>query len=162
MVTFTSFFPLTERLCWVFVAVPGFFSSCGERGLLSSCGAGVSHCSDFFCRRAWALECSGFSSSSTQGQSFRRWDLIGPRYVGSSWTRDQTCVPSIDRWILNHWATREVPVCFLYKCFCILKGCKVPYVPNQVYWLFKYIFFICFFCSDSDRGVLNLHLKFSL
>ena len=107
MVTFTSFFPLTERLCWVFVAVPGFFSSCGERGLLSSCGAGVSHCSDFFCRRAWALECSGFSSSSTQGQSLRRWDLIGPRYVGSSWSRDQTCVPSIDRWIFIHWITRE-------------------------------------------------------
>ena len=36
---------------------------------------------------------------------------------------------------------------FLYKYFCILKGCKVPYVSNQVYWLFKYSFFICFFSS---------------
>ena len=29
------------------------------------------------------------------------WDL-------SSWTRDQTSDPSIGRWILNHWATREI------------------------------------------------------
>ena len=30
------------------------------------------------------------------------WDL-------SSLTRDQTCVPCIERWILNCWATRELP-----------------------------------------------------
>ena len=30
------------------------------------------------------------------------WDL-------SSQTWDQTCAPCITRWILNHWATREVP-----------------------------------------------------
>ena len=107
MVTFTSLFSLTVRLRWVFVSVPGFFSSCGERGLLSSCGAGVSHCSDFFCRRAWALECSGFTSCSIQGQSLRHWDLIAPRHVGSSCSRDHTCVPSIDRWIFIHWTTRE-------------------------------------------------------
>jgi len=29
--------------------------------------------------------------------------------VGSSWTRDQTCVPCIERQILNYWTTREVP-----------------------------------------------------
>ena len=28
------------------------------------------------------------------------WDLSSP-------TRDQTCVPCIGRWILNHWTTRE-------------------------------------------------------
>ena len=33
----------------------GFFSSCGEWGLLSSCGAWTSHCSDFSCYGAWAL-----------------------------------------------------------------------------------------------------------
>ena len=27
----------------------------------------------------------------------------------SSLTRDQTCVPCIGKWILNHWTTREVP-----------------------------------------------------
>ena len=30
------------------------------------------------------------------------WDL-------TSLTRDQTCVPCIARWILNHWTTRKVP-----------------------------------------------------
>ena len=33
-----------------------FFSSCGERGLLSSCNAQASHCSGFSCCGAWALE----------------------------------------------------------------------------------------------------------
>ena len=33
--------------------------------------------------------------------------LVAPRYVGSSWTRARTCVPSIGRQILNHCATRE-------------------------------------------------------
>ena len=28
-------------------------------------------------------------------------------HVGSSWTRDQTCVPCIERQTFNHWATRE-------------------------------------------------------
>ena len=32
------------------------FSSCRERGLLSSCGARASHCSGFSCCRTWALE----------------------------------------------------------------------------------------------------------
>ena len=35
------------------------------------------------------------------------WDLSSP-------TRDRTWVPCIARWILNHWATREVPE-FLVK-----------------------------------------------
>ena len=26
-----------------------------------------------------------------------------------SLTRDQTCVPCVGRWILNHWTTKEVP-----------------------------------------------------
>ena len=33
---------------WVFVAVQAFFS-CGDRGLVSSCRARVSHCSGFSC-----------------------------------------------------------------------------------------------------------------
>ena len=31
----------------------------------------------------------------------------------SSWTRDRTGVPRIERWVLNHWATREALWCFL-------------------------------------------------
>ena len=36
--------------------------------------------------------------------------LAAPQHVGSiSLARDQTHVPRIARWILNHWTTREVP-----------------------------------------------------
>ena len=34
--------------------------------------------------------------------------LVAPPHVGSSQTRDGTCIPCIGRWILNHWTTREV------------------------------------------------------
>ena len=37
-----------------------------------------------------------------------------PRHVGSSQTRARTRVPCIGRQILNHGATREAPVAFLY------------------------------------------------
>ena len=35
-------------LCWIFVA-GGLFSSCGERGLLSSCSVQALHCGGFSC-----------------------------------------------------------------------------------------------------------------
>ena len=34
--------------------------------------------------------------------------LVTPQHVGSSGTRDQTHVPCMGRWILNHWTTREI------------------------------------------------------
>ena len=34
--------------------------------------------------------------------------LVAPWHVGSSLTRDQSCVPRIGRQILNYWTTREV------------------------------------------------------
>ena len=34
----------------------------------------------------------------------------------SSWIRDQTHVPCIDRWILTHWATREVQIPSIFVC----------------------------------------------
>ena len=36
-------------------------------------------------------------------------NLVTPWHVGSSWIRDPTCVSSIGRWILYHWAIREAP-----------------------------------------------------
>ena len=35
--------------------------------------------------------------------------LVALRHVGFSQSRDRTSVPSIGRWILNHWTTREDP-----------------------------------------------------
>ena len=61
------------------------------------------HCSGFPCRGAQALEHAGWWLWCT--------GLVVPRHVGSSQTRDRTCVPCIGRRILNHWTTREVPTC---------------------------------------------------
>ena len=49
----------------------GAFSSCGEQGLLSSCGGRASHCSGFSCCRAQALGHTGFSSCSTWAQKLQ-------------------------------------------------------------------------------------------
>ena len=35
--------------------------------------------------------------------------LVATWHVGSPLIKDQTCVPSISRWILHHWTTREIP-----------------------------------------------------
>ena len=41
----------------------GFFSSCGKWGLLSTCGAQISHCSGLsYCSRTRGVGCVGFSS----------------------------------------------------------------------------------------------------
>ena len=52
--------------------------------------------------------------SRAQAQYLWRTGLVVPRHVGSLRTRDQTCLPCIGRWILNHCATREVPIPFLF------------------------------------------------
>ena len=55
-------------------------------------------------RRFMGSRANEFSSWGTQAYlPCSMWDL-------SSLTRDQTCISSIGRWILNHWTTREVPV----------------------------------------------------
>ena len=40
--------------------------------------------------------------------------------MGSSQTRDQTCVPCIGREILNHWTTKEVPGSYFKGVMCQL------------------------------------------
>ena len=72
------------------------FSSCGMRApehRLSSCGS-----------RAQLLHISS----------------VAPWHVGSSWTRDRTCIPCIGRRILNHCATREVSYPYFYTKFSSL------------------------------------------
>ena len=69
---------------------------CGCMWAFSSCGVRASYCSGFSGYGARALGRTGFSSCSSRG-------LHAPRHVESSRTRDRTCVPCIDRRILNHW-----------------------------------------------------------
>ena len=89
-----------------FLAVPGLhcyawaFSSWGEQGLHSSCGAWASHGSGLSCCRA-----------RVRGlQWLRPMGLVVPRHVESSWTRNRTCVPCASRWTPNHWTIRDVPM----------------------------------------------------
>ena len=112
-------------LCWVciaalwlsLVAASGGYSSLQCAGfslwwllLLRSMGsrrAGFSSCG------LWVLK-RRFSSCGARG-------LVAPRHVGSSWIRDRTRVPCIGRRILNHCATREVPLISLHKKLCDTK-----------------------------------------
>ena len=75
------------------------------------------HCS------VWASHCGGFCCCGAQApdaQAQQLWltGLVAPRHVGSSRTRARTRVPCIGRWILNHCATREVPISLLYSPTC--------------------------------------------
>ena len=45
------------------------------------------------------------------------------QHVGSSRTRNRTCVSCIGRQTLHHWATREVPSCAFINLFCYLGRC---------------------------------------
>ena len=67
--------------------------------------------------------------------------LVAPQHVESSWTRDRTHFPCIGRRILNHCATREVPVMdffFLtslleYNCFTTVCQFLLQNKVNQPY-----------------------------
>ena len=77
------------------------FWSCTERWATLGCGAGASHCSGFSCCSTWARE--------HRLTSCGVWLSCSPQHMGSSQTRDQTCVPCLSRQILNHWTSRKVP-----------------------------------------------------
>ena len=83
------------------------FSSCGKPGLLFIVVHRLlielaSHCSGFSCCGAQVL--------GAQAQQLWCPGFVTPRHVGSFRTRSWTLVPCIGRRILNHWATREVPL----------------------------------------------------
>ena len=66
-----------------------------------------------------SLSCAGFAwqwlllllSMGSRVKLQQLWLLafIAPQHVGSSQTRDRTSVPSIARWILNNWNSKEAP-----------------------------------------------------
>ena len=82
------------QLCWVFIAASRFSLVVTRRGYSSVQCVGSRH--------------AGFSSCSTQAKKLRLKGLVAPGQVGSSLTRDRTCVRCIGRQILDHWTTREV------------------------------------------------------
>ena len=83
----------------------------------------ASRCGGFSCCRAWALGLVGFRSYSSQAVGHRLSSCVHGLVVagvGSFQTRGWTCVPCIDKWILNPWTTREV-LMFVFK-ISISKG----------------------------------------
>ena len=74
-------------------------SHCGERALpfVVMCGLLIVVTSLAAEHRLWELLL----------RSLWRPGLAAPSPVGSSWTRERTCVPCFGRCILNHWTTRE-------------------------------------------------------
>ena len=107
--------------CGAQASLCGGFSCCGAWALgtqvsvvaacrLSSCGTQAPEHAGFSSCSMWAqqLWCTDFSSYGAQAQQLWCMGLVALRHVGSSQTRDQTCVPCTGMWILNHWTTREV------------------------------------------------------
>ena len=90
-----------------------FFSTCGERGWLSSCGMQASHHGGFSYCRAQAPGCLGFSRRGSWALEHRLnrcgTGLFALGYVGSSRIRDQTGVTCIGRRILYTWAMGGSP-----------------------------------------------------
>ena len=108
--------------CKIFVASWGSFVAVHR---LSSCGT-------------WAAENSGFSNCGTQPQLLcSMWDL-------SSLTGDQTHIPCIARWILNHWTTRKSWNCFLNFIFRIAY-CKCVYA--QLTFMCRSCMLLCYSTS---------------
>ena len=87
-------------LCWVFVAACAL-PLVAAKGDYSSLWCA--------CFSLWWLPLFWSTGSREQAQQLWRTGLVAPQHVGSSWTRAQTRVPCMGRWILNHCATREVP-----------------------------------------------------
>ena len=88
------------------------FSLVVVSGDYSSCSAQASHLCGFSCLRSMgsrALRLQQLQLRGSRAQAQQLWHpgFVSPWHVGSSWTRDQTCVSCIGRWILYHYTGRE-------------------------------------------------------
>ena len=82
--------------------------------------------------------------------------LVAPRHVGSSQARARTCVPCNGRQILNHCATREVPVVGnlnWYDSWDNFGQCLIDLnlLDHEVFALIKYV---CLRKSKINRCLL--------
>ena len=85
------------RLLWVFIAAPRDFSIVASEGYSLAAVHGL---------LTAVASLVAEHRSRAQAQQLWHTGLAAPWRVGSSWTRDRTCVSCIGRWILNHWTTR--------------------------------------------------------
>ena len=134
------------RLHGVFIAVHRL-SLVEASGSVLYCGAWASHCCGISCYRTEALGMWALVAAA-RGQ---QWWLLGSKvwhmsfaasqHIESSQTRSPTPVPCIGRWILYHWAIREVFTYFL----CVAKtylptllpllGVRTRCVPSSAHWV---------------------------
>ena len=91
---YIKFYLFIYLLALLGLSCAGFFSSCSEQGLLSSCSVMASHCGGFSCCRAWALGHVGFSSYGSwtlehrlNGFDARAWLLCGMRDLPGPWIK---------------------------------------------------------------------------
>ena len=93
--------PLYQKL--PFYSTPSYLSIWLHLVLVAACRIFIASCE---ISSMWRMDSSVVHWLSSCGRSaqllFAMWDL-------SSLTRDWTHIPCITRWILYHWATREVP-----------------------------------------------------
>ena len=122
-------------LHWVFVAVPGLFLAAASEAasllqctgfslwvrlpLLWSMASGVTGL-----QQLWHAEAAAVARS-----------LAAPQHVGSSQTRERTCVSCAGRRVLNHWTTTEVlsmlfKAHFLLNLFAFSKSLFIPHPPT--------------------------------
>ena len=105
-------------LCWVFVSVRGL-SLVVASGATLHRGARASH--------HRGLSCCGEQAPDAQAQQSWLTGPVAPWHVGSSQTRARTRVPCIGRQTLNHCATREAPISFLFSLSLSLSPPFFPY-----------------------------------
>ena len=88
------------------------FSSCSEQELLSR-PMGFSLQQFLLLQRMGSrvlgLQELWLTGSRALTQYFWHTKKAVPQHTGSSWTRDQICVPCTSRQILNPWTTRKAP-----------------------------------------------------
>ena len=89
-------------------------SSCGEQGLLSRSYSLSPQCMGFSLWRRLLLQITG---SRVHGLQWL-WCLVIPQHMGSSWTRDGTCVPCIGKQFLTTGPPGRSQLFFLWKIIC--------------------------------------------
>ena len=110
--------------CWVLIAVHGPSPFVASRGYFQLWCTGFSW---------WLLLLPSMGSRLCGLQWFWCMGLVTPRYVESSWSRDQTHAPCIGKQILNHWTTREVPSFYIlihFPLFPVFQARKLQVIST--------------------------------
>ena len=86
--------------------------------------------------------------------------LVAPQHVESSRIRDWTRVPCIGRWILNHCATREVPLyIFVIDTLGVIFAFFHQYADDSIFFFFFLaVSMSLYFLSTSNSARTTQHL----